>query len=562
MSYPQSSASQQKIFDTITDLGQLQEKLKKLQGVVTPVTPNKEMTLAGGIVQQAAAQTGGGQPQPQPQPAAPPQPGIAGLAKNAAIGANIQDQQQQDAQKQMMQMAQAQQAQQAQQPVMAAEGGIASLPVSNDDYEYADGGIIGYDDGGYVDPMGGVSGAGGGASGDIGILDAILSAIGAGNPANRQAVEELREIEKKKARVTEQYAPPKFDISGDPSGAIRQLNAALATADPRDKAAIQEELLKQYARQSSMPSGAPSAPAAPAFTMPADPTFAESAKEVRKEFPGADRTEAERLYERQKELAESRPDFEATGIENALRKYETEKKAAQEYKSTESRRRLEAWLEGAASSPRLGSAGAAAGKFDVAARAEATKERELDQLRDAAVLNLQMQKHAAAVNDVGALAKLRNDMDKITEESQRVQATVAGGLQAAKLSSGARETAAMLQAMSKGSGVKPPPGMNFADMERLQGMVDAAIPAANPLQSQFFVEYVSKYVPNGKQLLQDMQDPGWFGSARAKKEDIADAVRQAQQAYREKLLKQSKFGASAAAGATSYDDAMRDLEAS
>jgi len=40
--------------------------------------------------------------------------------------------------------AQAQQAGQAQQPVMAAEGGIMSLPMGDDDYEYADGGIIGY----------------------------------------------------------------------------------------------------------------------------------------------------------------------------------------------------------------------------------------------------------------------------------------------------------------------------------------------------------------------------------------------------------------------------------
>ena len=542
-----------------------------------PKTPRGDDTIARQLSQKATAQLGGG----QPAVPAPPQPGITGLARNAATGAGIQMQQQQDAQQRMMQMAQAQQAQQAQQPVMAAEGGIASLSMGDEDYEYMDGGIIGYAGGGEAEddkkPLDAAAQTAiqeAQRTGDRSAMMSTLKNLGAAGydiatlipRAFMGVTEDLSNTRLGRALGVD-FKLPQAAYGGDRESMTpmmdklrREEQGIASVANNYDSYDMQGGApAPRPAVPSRMPSRAPSAPTAPVFTMPADPTFAESAAEVKKEFPGADRTEANRLYERRRELVDSRPDFESTGIANLRDQFELENEAAGKRKETRDYDRMMAYF-GAGRG--LGSAGKAATAFDTVARAEDAAQRKLEALRNEGILNLQMQKHAAAVNDTDALAKLRNDMDKLADETSRVQASAAAAIYGTKVTSDTRGMVAAMNLAAKGSGVKPPPGMNFGDIEKLQGLVDAAVPAANPLQSQFFVDYVSKYVPNGKQLLQDMQDPGWFGSARAKKEDIANAVRLAQQAYREKLLGQSKFGASAAAGATSYDDAMRDLEAS
>lgn len=74
-------------------------------------------------------------------------PPMQAVAQNAATGANIQAMQQQNAQKALMDQMLAQQQAKAQQPVLAAEGGIASLDVDGMD-DYAEGGVVGFAEGG------------------------------------------------------------------------------------------------------------------------------------------------------------------------------------------------------------------------------------------------------------------------------------------------------------------------------------------------------------------------------------------------------------------------------
>lgn len=70
-------------------------------------------------------------------------PGLSGIAQNTATGNAIEMQQQQAAQKALMDQMLAQQQAKTQQPVLAAEGGIASLYAGNMD-DFAEGGVVGY----------------------------------------------------------------------------------------------------------------------------------------------------------------------------------------------------------------------------------------------------------------------------------------------------------------------------------------------------------------------------------------------------------------------------------
>lgn len=135
---------------------QFDPALLSLMSVAKKVTPQGQPTVAAGIMQQAGVPPQAmppGSPQgmmpPPPQGMPPPQQGLPGVLQQTqqaapSVAQNMQEQQT----AQMLAQAQPQ-------PPMMAEGGIASLPV--DDYEYADGGIIGYAGGGEAN-FGGVSG--------------------------------------------------------------------------------------------------------------------------------------------------------------------------------------------------------------------------------------------------------------------------------------------------------------------------------------------------------------------------------------------------------------------
>ncbi len=134
--------------------------LLSLMAVAKKVTPQGQPTVAANMLGQAGVPPQAmppGQPPGQPPgmppgmppqgiaqafPATPPQNMQGALDQSAAAAPSVAKNMQEQQTAQML-------AQGQPQPPMMAEGGIASLPI--DDYEYADGGIIGYAGGGTSD---------------------------------------------------------------------------------------------------------------------------------------------------------------------------------------------------------------------------------------------------------------------------------------------------------------------------------------------------------------------------------------------------------------------------
>lgn len=117
------------------------QALLVLKKEASPVAPGP----GGQPIPTVAAQTAQQMMQPPQTQMGPqmPQGTLPGAAQNAGLGNAIEMQQQQAAQKALMDQMLAQQQQQQQQPVMAAHGGLMSLPVSNMD-SFAEGGVVGY----------------------------------------------------------------------------------------------------------------------------------------------------------------------------------------------------------------------------------------------------------------------------------------------------------------------------------------------------------------------------------------------------------------------------------
>jgi hypothetical protein len=128
-------------FAALANLTRALEEFKKTQatpqGPAGPTVAMQAAQAAEQASQPSAPQAPEGQPAPPPGQPQPQQNGIAGIAQNAGIGAQIQAQQQQAAQQAMM--AQAQQAQ----PQQMASGGIAGLNAHNM-HGFKEGGVLGY----------------------------------------------------------------------------------------------------------------------------------------------------------------------------------------------------------------------------------------------------------------------------------------------------------------------------------------------------------------------------------------------------------------------------------
>ena len=230
---------------------QFDPALLSLMSVAKKVTPQGQPTVAAGIMQQAGvppqAMPPGppqGMPPPPPQGMPPPQQGLPGVLQQTqqaapSVAKNMQEAQNQ----QMLAQAQPQQMMAPTQPAMMAEGGIASLPVGME--EYADGGIVGYDDGGYVDPMGGVYDGGGTGAADL----TIREAMGLGNIRNRKAVEELEQVRRGVMPKTA-VQPFRFEsASNDPTDRINKLVQILQQeTDESVRSQIAQEIQKEYVR--------------------------------------------------------------------------------------------------------------------------------------------------------------------------------------------------------------------------------------------------------------------------------------------------------------------------
>ena len=270
------------------------QALMVLKQQSNPMTPQGLPTIAAQTEQQVMQQ------------AMPQQPGPQTIAPNAGVGNAIEMQRQQEAQQAMMQMAQAQQ--QPQGPLQMAEGGIASLPMGDEDY--ADGGIVGYAIGGEF---------------DTGEMSSEQLA------EDQERIRKLLEVKRRKeqefiesrAKATAQafgqeYVPPqstaapsaasfKFGPDTPPGAIINALtgelrsNQALSDAD---RTAIAKEIQSQFVRLGSMPQEqAAPAPTGIAAAMPrpqetevVKPSFAATARDVGQVFPAPSDTAMRDAY--------------------------------------------------------------------------------------------------------------------------------------------------------------------------------------------------------------------------------------------------------------------------
>lgn len=234
----------------------------------------------------------------------PPQgPGPMEFARNAAIGGNITGMQQTQAQEALMQEMLKRQQAQAQQPVLAAEGGIASLDVGEME-DYAEGGVVGFAVGGEF-----ASGA----------MDESM--LAADEERIRKLLEERRQRERQKeqeflesrakatAEATGQpYQAPsaptvspaqfKFAASTPASDIINTLTGQLRndqSLSEADRTAIAKEIQNQFVRLGSspqepaapvgIPSALPAATQAPQQEVANRPRFASTLEEIGRALP-------------------------------------------------------------------------------------------------------------------------------------------------------------------------------------------------------------------------------------------------------------------------------------
>lgn len=283
---------------------QFSPALLSLMEVAKKVTPQGQQTVAQRTIEDALATEA-------PQPSAPPQQGLPGVlaqTQQAAptVAENMADA---DALKNAQRLAQAQ----PKPPAMMAEGGIASLPMGDEEYEYADGGIIGYagPDGSEVN-LGGVSGIAYGSPGEseererlnrlpLEYLQKLLDAIGAGG--------------KKFVKGTTLESRPKKDEAAVQAGTTYQ-NPSLdpETGNLRGEPVIAPEGIAAALQQQQRPPAprpAPSQREGIAQVMPAAeaamPTFTGAAEEAMGVFKRPDDTRLRAEGERLRELQTQRP---------------------------------------------------------------------------------------------------------------------------------------------------------------------------------------------------------------------------------------------------------------
>lgn len=301
-------------------MNQFSPALLSLMEVAKKVTPQGQQTVAQRTIEGALATEA-------PQPSAPPQQGLPGvLAQTQQAAPMVAENMQEQQFGQMLAKTQ------PQPPAMMAEGGIASLPMGDEDYdydyEYADGGIIGYagPDGSEVN-LGGVSGIAYGSPGEseererlnklpLEYLQKLLDAIGAGG--------------KKFVKGTTLESRPKKDEAAVQAGTTYQ-NPSLdpETGNLRGEPVIAPEGIAAALQQQRPPAprAAPSQREGIAQVLPAaakEPTFTGAAEEAMGVFKRPDDTRLRAEGERLRELQTQRPTSAAEIKANEIARKEQE----------------------------------------------------------------------------------------------------------------------------------------------------------------------------------------------------------------------------------------------
>ena len=392
-------------FAALANLTRALDEFKKTQASPQgPAGPTVAAQAAQAAQQAAQPQAPEGQPAPPPGQPQPQQNGIAGIAQNAGIGAQIQAQQQQAAQQAMM--AQAQQAQQAQQPQQMAKGGIAGLNTHNM-RGFKEGGVLGY--------------AGPDGSGPVPEAEGFAEGEYDQTRTNRSPMQLLRAIfgtpestADVKAKIEEKRAS---DIAKLEEDRAKNMSAVQSGDRPdRDAAMVailqaQAQKEQQDARKIQQPvsGGGKQTPRPPAQT---GPEAVEAMMErMQKYAPGVDTTEQRAEINRLKQMRADQP---LAGIEQlaAHRKAQARMDALNaEQDASSGSRQLDALIEGF----RTRNVGNTMGAFQASElarrRASALEEESRAQLTGA-IADAQsakkigdQEKYIAAIKDVNTILK-------------------------------------------------------------------------------------------------------------------------------------------------------------
>jgi len=426
--------------------------------------PNGQPTVAAQVAQSAGI-IPPQQPQQPQQGGVPPvtpeagQEGLAGildqLKQAQQTGPSVAQNQQQAQQQQLAQQAAQMVQKQGPQPTQnMAEGGLAGLPV--DMGEFAEGGVIGYAEGGRT------------------LGETIYSGLSSMIPEEMNIFSPTRRIpshprEEAFLAAQEKQTQPE-EAGGGKSGLkfeyapntniAKVINVLRAEMDrvtnPAEKAQLRAELDRLYGQ---LPSYAP--PPAPDGGLgalaqsgarreaaPDGPTLSGIMAEMQGAgFTKPDMSEQNRLYAADRKLRENRPDFGAQDIATATR--------IQEMAQAQDPRLL--GLMQAAARPLIRGGGAR--MAEVTAKFEAAKAG-----RDAAYLRLidasKQAEYARQVGDVDALRKADAEIVKAQQEYQKLSANLAANM----YSSQAGITAANIAANSR----------EEANAERVRGLLEAA----------------------------------------------------------------------------------------
>ena len=386
-------------FAALANLTRALDEFKKTQASPQgPAGPTVAMQAAQAAQQAAQPQAPEGQPAPPPGQPQPQQNGIAGIAQNAGIGAQIQAQQQQAAQQAMMA-----QAQQAQQPQQMARGGIAGLNTHNM-RGFKEGGVLGY--------------AGPDGSGPVPEAEGFAEGEYDQTRPNRSPMQLLRSVlgipestADVKAKIEEKRASDIAKLEADRAKSMSSVQSSDRPDRDAEMVAALQEQAQQDTRKIQQPvgGGGKQTPRPPAQT---GPEAVEAMMErTQKYAQGVDTTEQRNEINRLKQMRADQP---LAGIEQlaAHRKAQARMDALNaEQDASSGSRQLDALIEGFRTR-NVGNTMSAFQASELARRKTAALEEESRAQLTGAIADAQsakkvgdQEKYIAAIKDVNTILK-------------------------------------------------------------------------------------------------------------------------------------------------------------
>lgn len=530
------------------ELQKLLDAVSSLTQVAQQKTPDGRPTIAN-QVEQAAQQT-------LQQPA--PQEGLPGMLPGDPFQQQMMEtlkakaQAQAEAQAKMMQMmAQGGGGGEQRPPMMAAEGGLMSLPADNmARLAYANGGVVGFagtdEFGSFVpDPEA-----------------AAMDELRVENIRLRRAAEKAEE----QAKFLEEAGAKQA-----PEARARAEQAKRAALMPAPEATQEAKPKPKSRPQASAPAPAPISAPAPAPSAPSGVIdFAKVMPELMgliksgiekegtydKPLPQTEE-EARYIREHEAETARRRQDIDAR-----RQRYLDLEKMREEAGKVSGLDRLAAYLSRAGGARSLfaglGQAAQAQAGIDAASRKEAqaaidrrmqyfeSLDRERDAINDRneALRFGQMERARAAQEKIRQIQLERNRLGVTTaaqmygptlQAAQSVENTQRELESREKMN---RDRVAATLAAARMRGMKPPPGMGIADIQKLNEMVNNEFRTLGNDARRIIGK-----MPNGAQLLRDIDNKNIDPQSETGRAKIAPILTQAMNLYKQELLGQTKFGA-------------------